>query len=41
MVIHQTKNLNNAISAPYHLSVTSKLTIPMAQNYSFHNLGIC
>ena len=41
MVIHQTKNLNKAISTPYRLRVTSKFTMPMARTYSWPNLGIC
>ena len=40
MEIHQTKNLNKAISTPYLLGATSKLTAPTARPYSCPNLGI-
>ena len=33
MEIHQTKNLNKAISTPYLLGATSKLTAPTARPY--------
>ena len=41
MVIHQTKNLNKAISILHRLRVTSEFTMPMARTYSCPNLGIC
>ena len=40
MEIHQTKNLNKAVSTPYRLRVTFKFTTPMDRIYSCPNLGI-